>query len=181
MGTLLLVGFFALIPTAYAAKIGAPYVPTFKRALDEAFDFIQLGPSDTLVDLGAGDGKVVLLAARRGAKGIGYELSPFMWLIAWVRALRYPRAHIYFGNFYKQDLARHAKPRQPAGRSVVFAFLMPQNMDRVRRFLTAQTIPGGKYFLSYTFPFKDYEPLKVIRAPQCGPVYIYDLQELTKK
>jgi hypothetical protein len=167
----LLVGFLALIPTAYAAQIGAPYVPTFRRALEEAFDFIKLGPGDVLIDLGSGDGKVVVLAARRGASAIGYELSPFMWLIGAVRALFVPRARIRYGNFYRQKLSEA---------TVVFAFLMPQNMERVRTYLSRQVIPQGKYFLSYTFPFKGLTPLKVIRAPQCGPVYIYDLKQLTR-
>jgi hypothetical protein len=161
-----------LIPTAYAAKIGAPYVPTFTRALTQTFDFIALGPADTLVDIGSGDGKVVLQAARRGAAATGYELSPIMWLIGALRALPVKRARIIYGNFYKKQLG---------DATVVFAFLMPQNMDRLRRYLAQQVIPGGKYFLSYMFPLKGVEPLKVVRAPQCGPVYVYNLQELTSQ
>jgi hypothetical protein len=172
LNAFLLLAFFALIPTAYAAKIGAPYVPTFTRALEAAFNFISLGPGDTLIDLGAGDGKIVLRAARRGALAIGYELSPIMWLIGALRALPVQRARVRYGNFYKRSLS---------SATVVFAFLMPQNMDRVRRYLAKQVIPNGKFFLSYTFPFKGIEPLHVVREPKCGPVYIYNLQELTQR
>lgn len=177
---LLLLGVAALIPTAYAAKIGAPYVPTYRRAIIAAFDFIRLGANDTLIDLGAGDGKVVRLAAQRGAAAYGFELSPIMWLIAVLGTLRYPNAHVYLRNFYRQNL-NIARRQQPSQRSVVFAFLMPQNMERVRRYLERQSLPLGGYFLSYMFPLKSEEPVKVIRVPRCGPVYIYDLRRLTKE
>ena len=171
LNLIVLVGVLLLIPTAYAAKIGAPYVPTFTRTIKQAFDFINLNSTDTLVDLGAGDGKVVLLAARRGATAKGYELSPIMWLIAWLRTLFIPHARVVYGNFYKQQLAEA---------TVVFVFLMPQNMERLRRYLSQQAIPNGKYLLSYTFPFKSALPLKTIRVPKCGPLYIYDLRKLTQ-
>lgn len=171
LSVLLLVGVAALIPTAYAAKIGAPYVPTYRRAIIAAFDFIRLGPPDTLFDLGAGDGKVVRLAAARGAKALGFELSPIMWLVAVLRTMFRPRAHIRYGNFYKQSLGEA---------TVIFAFLMPQNMERVRRFLASQRLPHGRFFLSYMFPFRHLEPVKIIRQPRCGPVYVYDLPALSK-
>jgi SAM-dependent methyltransferase len=161
-----------LFPTAYAAKIGAPYVPARKRALAKMLEYIALGPDDIFVDLGAGDGKVVLAAARRGAKAVGYELSPLMWLIAWLRALPYKNARIIWKNFYKQPLS---------DATVIYAFLVPTTMERLRKYLAAQRLPQGKHMLVYAFPFKDIPPLQVIREPQCLPVYIYDLQELTRQ
>ncbi|MBI4021898.1 MAG: hypothetical protein HY372_00930 [Candidatus Andersenbacteria bacterium] len=179
---LLLLGMAALIPTAYAAKIGAPYVPTYRRALIAAFDFIQLGPGDALVDLGAGDGKVVRLAAQRGASAIGFELSPIMWVIAVLWSLRYPHARVYLRNFYRQSLQQTLMPlsRRSNQRTILFTFLMPQNMERVRRYLASQSVQAARYFLSYMFPLPNTEPVKIIRVPRCGPVYIYDLRPLTK-
>ena len=164
--------FLALLaPTAYAAYIGAPYAPTFSPAIRKAFDYIKLGPNDTVIDIGAGDGKVLVAASKRGAKAIGYELSPIMWGIVWFRSLGNRRVKIKLRNFYKQMLP---------DATVVFAFLMPQNMDKVKKFLAKQVLPNGKYMLVYAFPFKDVEPQHVIRVERCAPVYIYDLQKLTK-
>jgi SAM-dependent methyltransferase len=166
---ILLSGLAVMIPTGYAGWLGAPYAPTRLAVVRKAFDVLSIGEGDVVVDLGAGDGKIVLEAARRQATAIGYELSPLMWLIAWLRSLGQRKASIRFGNFYTKDLS---------SATVVFAFLMPQNMPRVRRFLQGQAIPNGKLFLSYTFPFKDMLPLAVIREPKCAPIYVYDLQEL---
>ncbi len=169
---LALAGLALLIPTAYAGWIGAPYAPTRLPVVKKAFDFIGVSPEDVVVDLGAGDGKIVLEAARRGAQAIGYELSPIMWLVASVRTLGKRNSHIRFGNFYTKSLrdATH-----------VFAFLMPENMPKVRTYLARQTCPRGKFFLAYAFPFKDAEPLHFVRAKICAPIYIYDLQELTRR
>lgn len=161
-----------LIPTAYAAYIGAPYAPTFSPAIKKAFDYIKLGPNDTVIDIGAGDGKVLIAASKRGAKALGYELSPIMWGIVWFRSLGNKRVKIKLRNFFNQTLP---------DATVVFAFLMPQNMDKVKKFLAKQTMPSGKYLLVYAFPFKDVKPQHVIRVAKCAPVYIYDLQKLTKQ
>ncbi len=171
--TLLVIIFLILlIPTAYAGFIGAPYAPTFSPAIEQAFDYIKLGPNDTLIDLGAGDGKVLLAAARRGASTLGYELSPIMWAVIFLRTLGNKKVKIKLRNFYKQSLPNA---------TVTFAFLMPKNMPKVHQYLSKQTLPNGKYLLVYAFPLPpDAEPLHVVRAPKCAPLYIYDLKMLTK-
>lgn len=161
-----------LIPTAYAGFIGAPYAPTFSPAIEQAFDYIKLGPNDTLVDLGAGDGKVLLAAAKRGANSLGYELSPIMWTVVFFRALGNKKIKIKLRNFYKQSLP---------DATVVFAFLMPKNMEKVRQYLAKQTLPNGKYLLVYAFPLpEDTKPLHIIKAEKCAPLYIYDIKALVK-
>jgi len=58
---------------------GAPYVPSQKRYVRQAFDELYpLGVKDVLVDAGSGDGIVLRLAAERGARAIGYELNPLL-------------------------------------------------------------------------------------------------------
>lgn len=159
-----------LIPTAYAGWIGAPYAPTLLPAVRRTFDEIGLGPDDFLVDLGAGDGKIVREAAARGARALGIELSPILWAVAKLRTLGRARARIVFGNFYRPA---------PTNATVLFAFLMPNNMPRVRRWLKQQYLPRGRYFLAYAFPLADVQPLRVVKVPNCAPVYVYDIQELT--
>ncbi len=198
---LILLGVAVLLPTAYAGVIGAPYAPTWAKVTQKAFDAIQLGKEDTLIDLGAGDGRIVIEAARRGAKAIGYELSPIMWAVAKLRVLL-QRPHpfrgglaspsqgeaplltkeksatkpgevsIFFGNFYKQDIS-HA--------TVIFTFLMPKIMPRLKTWLAEQPLPGGKYLLTYAFPLPATEPQHVVSVPNEGKIYIYDLQKLTKQ
>jgi len=160
-----------LIPTAYAGSIGAPYAPTRRKIVRKAFKELELGSEDTLVDLGVGDGSILLDAQARGATALGFELSPIMWAVAKIRTMGKKRISLHYGNFYKQKFPEA---------TVLFAFLMPDNMARVKKFLSQQSMPRGKFFLSYAFPFKDEPPLTIIRAKKCSPIYVYDLQQLTK-
>lgn len=162
-----------LVPTAYAGLIGAPYAPTWLNVVRKAFDAIHLGENDTLIDLGAGDGRIVLEAARRGARATGYELSPIMFAIAWLRTHFTPRrCKVVYGNFYKQDISQA---------TVIFAFLMPKNMPRLKTWLAQQPVPRARYLLAYTFPLPDTQPEQTIHVAKEGTIYLYDLSLLTKR
>lgn len=164
-----------LIPTAYAGYIGAPYVPVRRPALKKAFDKLTIGPSDVVIDLGAGDGGVLLEATRRGAKAIGYELSPIMWAIAWIRLLRLPREtrRVKWGNFYKQKL--------PSETTVVFVFLMPNNLPRLVQYLKTQKVPQAKYLMSYTFALPNIPPRDIVQTQTHGTIYIYDWKQISAR
>lgn len=168
---LILAGVALLLPTAYAGFIGAPYAPTRAIVVKKAFAFMNIGVKDVVVDLGVGDGKILLASAGRGARAWGYELSPILWLIAWLRSLPWRgRVKVKYGNFYRHSLA---------DATIVFAFLMPDKMPRLKAWLKNQSIPNGRFFAAYLFPFKDLSPLHVVREPKVGAIYIYDLKELT--
>ena len=168
---LLLAALVILIPTGYAGLIGAPYAPTRLPVVRRAFKRLNVGPKDTLIDLGVGDGSILIAAARRGARARGYELSPLMWLIAWVRNLRYPKTSVRYGNFYRRSFPEA---------TIIFAFLMPKIMPRVQTWLAQQKFPHGKYFLAYAFPLPEsIDPLYIIRAKNCAPLYVYDLKEIS--
>jgi SAM-dependent methyltransferase len=158
-----------LIPTAYAGLIGAPYVPTKTRIIEKSLDHLKVGPSDVVADLGSGDGKVLLAAAQRGAEAFGFELSPIMWAIAWVRTVGNRKIKLQYGNFFKQPLPNA---------TIIFIFLMPKTMRRLKRYLAKQHLPRGKYLLSYIFPVPGLTPLQIIKEYKSGKIYVYDIQEL---
>ncbi|GIL77500.1 hypothetical protein Vretimale_2955 [Volvox reticuliferus] len=54
----------------------APFYPTPDAVISRVLDLTEVGPGDCLYDLGCGDGRVLLAAARRGARCVGYELDP---------------------------------------------------------------------------------------------------------
>jgi 16S rRNA A1518/A1519 N6-dimethyltransferase RsmA/KsgA/DIM1 with predicted DNA glycosylase/AP lyase activity len=70
---------------------GAPYLPTLRQQVKAALELADLKPGDTLLELGCGDGKVVLAAAKQGINVIGYELNPILALVAWSRTRRYSK------------------------------------------------------------------------------------------
>jgi 16S rRNA A1518/A1519 N6-dimethyltransferase RsmA/KsgA/DIM1 with predicted DNA glycosylase/AP lyase activity len=56
-----------------------------------------------LLELGSGDGAVLLAAAKRGIWGVGYELNPLLVLISRWRLRNYPHTRVIWGNFWRQD------------------------------------------------------------------------------
>jgi SAM-dependent methyltransferase len=82
MGTIILCFAFVLLR-------GAPYVPTLGKQVETALDLVDLKRGETLLELGCGDGKVLVAAAKRGWNVVGYELNPLLALIAWIRIRPY--------------------------------------------------------------------------------------------
>ena len=104
---------------------GAPYVPTLTKHAETALDLLDLQLGQTMLELGCGDGKVVLAAARRGWNVVGYELNPVLAAIVWVRTIRYRKhVHVVCGNFFK-------KPLPPA--DGIYCFIMPRFMPAVHK------------------------------------------------
>jgi precorrin-6B methylase 2 len=57
--------------------LDVPYVPTRQKVVDEMLKMAQVGPRDVLYDLGSGDGRIVITAAKEfGARGVGVDLDP---------------------------------------------------------------------------------------------------------
>ncbi|MBN2387315.1 MAG: class I SAM-dependent methyltransferase [Anaerolineales bacterium] len=87
---------------------GIPWVPTLARRTQRALELASLQPGEIFYDLGCGDGRVLISAARRGARAIGIEVSPLHCLIALIRAALAGvggRVAVRWGNFYRCDLS----------------------------------------------------------------------------
>ena len=65
---------FSEVP-AHAQEKDAPYVPTPPSVVDKMLDMANVGPGDYVIDLGCGDGRIVIAAARRGATGLGVDID----------------------------------------------------------------------------------------------------------
>lgn len=131
------------IATAYfvfaSFVFGAGYEPTPRRAAERMLEFAQVGPGDTVYDLGAGTGAIVFRAARgRGARVVGVEVEPIRVLVLRLRR-RFgsgsDRISIHWGNLFHLDF-------RPA--TVVTAFLWPGAMERLRPKFEAELSPGAR-------------------------------------
>src|SRR3954451_8103384 len=61
---------------AFAQAADVPYVPTPMNVVEAMLDIAQVGPQDFVVDLGSGDGRIVITAAKKyGASGFGVDLD----------------------------------------------------------------------------------------------------------
>ena len=102
---------------------GAPYLPTLSKQVETALDLVDLESGQTLLELGCGDGKVLLAAAARGWCVVGYELNPILALIAWLRTRRYGKqVRVVCGNFWTSQWP-------PA--EGIFVFLLDKYMSRL--------------------------------------------------
>lgn len=103
--------------------VGAPYLPTLSNEVRAALELADLRSGDTLLELGCGDGKVLIAAARQGLQAVGYELNPVLAVVAWVRTRPYRRqVRIIWGNFWQADWP-------PA--EAIFVFLLAKYMDKL--------------------------------------------------
>lgn len=139
---------------------GAPYLPTLKSQIEAAFDVAGLKPGDTLVELGCGDGRVLIAAAKRGYKAVGYELNPILAAIAWLRTRRYRRqVKVVWGNFWWTNWP-------PA--EVIFTFLLAKYMPKLDKKLMRYSHKPVK-LVSYAFEV----PGRTADAQKSG-VFLYN-------
>jgi hypothetical protein len=134
---------------------GIPPTPSHARWIRRALHMVGLQSGETLLDLGAGDGRVLTIAAREfSARAVGYEIEPLHCLVAWFRALFgrvITRVSIRRTDLYKADLAQA---------DVVFLHLNPVFVENLGPLLEGQLRPGARV-VSLDFPFEGWEPANV--------------------
>ncbi len=136
---------------------GAPYVPTLDKQAQTAVGLLQLQKGQILLELGSGDGKVLVVAARAGLNVVGIELNPFLVVVSWLRTRRYrSQVRIMWGDFWMVVWP-------PC--DGVFAFLLPRFMSKLDTKM--QTV--GKPLASFAFAIPGRTPT----AEKDG-VYLYD-------
>jgi hypothetical protein len=128
-------------PAAHAAEVpfAAPYVPTPDSIVQEMLELAEVGPDDYLIDLGSGDGRIVVTAARDfGARGMGVEIQAD--LVA--AAIRSASEHgvTRRARFAQQDL--FATDLSQA--TVVTMYLLPETVNRLRDKLLTELAPGSR-------------------------------------
>jgi hypothetical protein len=102
---------------------GAPYLPTLTPQVHTALELANLKPGEMLLELGCGDGKILIAAAQVGVHSVGYELNPVLALIAWLRTRKFRReVTVVWGNFW-------TKQWPPA--DAIFTFLLDRYMERL--------------------------------------------------
>ncbi|HTM68653.1 MAG TPA: hypothetical protein VL426_05115 [Candidatus Binatia bacterium] len=146
--SLLLGTFFAT--TAYSVLFGAPYVPTDEERVASMLRLADLKPGERLYDLGSGDGRIVIAAARQGAYAEGWEISPYLWLISWLKIRRLglqDRARVRLGTYWGEKFN---------DADVVTLFLITMQMGRMEKKLREELRPGSRV-VSYAFDFPRWQ------------------------
>jgi len=145
---------------------GAPWVPTPMSMVHEMLSMAEVGPDDLVYDLGCGDGRIIVTAARRyGARAVGIELDPlrFLWCQMLITVLRLrDRVRIVYGDFYKQELG-------PA--SVVTCYLLRNTNKKLEGKFKSELNPDTRVVSNYfTFP-----GLQLVSKNEEEKLYLYCL------
>lgn len=170
MLTLLFIILLLLLATfAYAGLKGAPWVPTKANDVQRFIALADIQPNQTMVDLGCGDGRLLVAAAdaNTNVQAIGYELSLFPYLLAHARRLfssNRKNIHIHYGNALTKNLH---------DADIVYSFLMPKIHTKLKEKFTKELKPGAK-MITYVWPIEGLEPSKISTLEKNFKIYLYE-------
>ncbi|HET6493035.1 MAG TPA: class I SAM-dependent methyltransferase [Burkholderiales bacterium] len=129
-----------------------PYVQTPQHVVDRMLEIAKVGPKDYVIDLGSGDGRMVITAAKKyGARGFGVDLDRRLVELANRRAAQAgvaDRAVFYERDLYKTDISRA---------TVVTIYLLPEVNLMVRPKLLATLKPGTR-IVSHDYDMGEWPP-----------------------
>jgi 16S rRNA A1518/A1519 N6-dimethyltransferase RsmA/KsgA/DIM1 with predicted DNA glycosylase/AP lyase activity len=153
------VGIFVLSCFTVVLFFGAPFLPTLSPQIEVTLDLLDLKRGQTLLELGCGDGRVMLAAAKRGIIVVGYELNPILAAIAWLRT-RQCGSHVtvVWGNYWQIEWP-------PA--EGIFAFLLSRYMLRLDAKVTKLSQRPIKV-ASFAFTIPGKQPIT-----QKAGIYLY--------
>lgn len=146
------------------------YLPTHDAGVRSLLDLAKVGPSDVVYDLGCGDGRIVIAAARDyGARGVGIEIDPVLVREARENARKAgvaDKVEIRQGNIFEVDTS-------PA--TVVALYLLEKLNIQLRPKLQRELRPGSR-IVSHVFGMGDWKPDQKIIVPATGhPVYSWTI------
>jgi hypothetical protein len=148
--------------------IGAAYSPSSMRVVRKMLNMAEVDSEDMVYDLGSGDGRIVIEAARRyHALGVGVEADPLRVIWSNIKIIKLglrKKVKIIWGNLFHQNLS-HA--------TVVVLFLWGRTNDKLKDKLQEELEPGTRV-VSYVWKFKDWTPVKVDKEER---IYLYIIGE----
>jgi methyltransferase family protein len=146
----------------YEPRVGQPgkdvvWVPSPQTLVDKMLDMAKLTPQDYVMDLGSGDGRTVITAAKRGATATGIEYNPDMVALSKKNAEKEgvaAKATFQQADLFKTDLSKA---------TVITMFLLPSINMQLRP--TLLNLKPGTRVVSNTFTMEDWEPDETFSVP----------------
>ena len=139
---------------------GAPFYPTTQNDIKTIFKFLKSKPNDTFIDLGSGDGRIVIAAAQHGIKSIGYELNPILIRQSQqqIKKLKLTKlAKIEPKNFWKANFNQA---------DIICIYQYPRYIKKLEK--TFQKINHPITVITNDYPFPNKKPYLVK-----GKIYFY--------
>ncbi len=152
----------ALLPAGAAQQhphADVPYLPTPQVVVDEMLRMAKVGPADYVIDLGSGDGRIVITAAKQhGARGLGVEIDGALVSNARREAQRQGvagRVEFHERNLFITDISRA---------TVLTLYLYPRLMMQLRPRFFADLKPGTRV-VSHDFDMENWLPDARVTVP----------------
>ena len=157
---------FYLLWVVVPIVAGLPWRPTSSKRIRRALEMARVQPGEMLFDLGSGDGRVLVMAAREyRAIAVGIEISPLHCqvsrFLAWVNGVT-DLVSIRRTDFYSADLE---------AADVVFAYMTSMQVARLRPHLERQ-LKAGARVVTISFDMDGWEPQAVDRDQL---IFIYQM------
>ena len=130
---------------------GAPFAPTNSGYVKRMLEIAKVKPGELAVDIGSGDGRIVIALAKAGCEAHGYENNVFLvWLSRFKikRAGLAGKATIHHKSFWQQDFSKY---------SVVTIFGMSHFMAKLSEKLQAELKPGARVVCN-TYSLPNWKP-----------------------
>lgn len=154
--------------------LDVPYEPSPQAVVETMLQLANVGSNDLLYDLGSGDGRIVITAARtRGANGVGIDLDPKRIAEAEGNARAagvQDKVQFRLGNLYDSDFSKA---------DVVTLFLWPQVNRKLRPHLWRQLKPGTRV-VSYIWDMGEDWPPDKTASINGKPVYLWVVTDAVK-
>src|SRR5688572_16828719 len=166
---------FAIPALSQEGRGDVVYVPTPQVVVDEMLSMAKIGPKDFLIDLGSGDGRIVVTAAKKyGAQGFGVDLDTYLLGIARESAKKEgvpERAQFVEQNLFETDLGRA---------TVISSYLLPEMNLKLRPKILALK-PGTRvvahdYHMGDWYPDEQKDiivPEKKVGTPGVSYIYLW--------
>ncbi len=146
-----------ILPGVYAMIFGAPYIRSSDIRVRGILELGKFKKGDKVVDLGCGDGKLMLAIAGKGVRNvIGYEISILTYLLAKFRCRG--RARVLYGNFWKKDFRNV---------DVIVCFLLERPMQDFKKKIWTKLKKGARVISN------DSQMKGVKSDDKEGKVYLY--------
>jgi len=140
----------------------APYYPTPETIVERMLELGELKSGEKMFDLGSGDGRIVIMAARKfKADATGVEFDDDLWKQSSERISKVglqTRARIIHGDIFNQDYS---------SADLLTVYLLPSSNDKIRPLLEKQLRKGTRV-VSHDFEFSDWSPEEVEHVEDDG-------------
>lgn len=149
----------------YSMAKGAPYAPMRKTHLQQMIKVLAVKKGERAVDIGAGDGRVVIALARAGADAHGFEINPLLVLWGKINIMRSGmsgKAHMHLQNFINADFSTF---------DIFTTYLTKYGMANVERKLTKEAKKSARVAADF-FPLPNWKPTKHVDT-----IFLYEVKK----